>query len=72
MKKTAAEAHRMLVEVLVYGDSAPSDKTCTEWFRRFKSGDFDVENKERSGRSRAFEDEELQALVDENPCQTQK
>ena len=68
-KKTAAEAHRMLVEV--YGDSAPFDKTCREWFRRFKSGDFDVEEKERSGRPKAFKDEELQALVDEDPCQTQ-
>ena len=56
----------------VYGDNAPSDKTCREWFRRFKSGDFDVEDKERSGRPRAFEDEELQALVDEDPYQTQK
>ena len=35
--------------------------------RRFKSGDFDVENKERSG-LRTFEDKELQALVNENPC----
>ena len=43
-----------------------------EWFRRFKSDDFDVEDKERSGQPRAFEDEELQALVDEDPCQTQK
>ena len=42
----------MLVEV--YGDSAPSDKTCREWFRRFKSGDFDMKNKERSGRPRAL------------------
>ena len=50
----------MLVEV--YGDSAPSDKTCKEWFRRFKSGNFNVEDKERSGRPKAFEDEELQAL----------
>ena len=69
-KKTAAEAHRMLVEV--YGDSAPSDKTCREWFRRFKSGDFDEEDKERSERAKVFEDEELQALVDEDPYQTQK
>jgi len=38
----------------------------------FKSGDFNVEDKEFSGRPRAFEDEELQALVDEDPCQTQK
>ena len=69
-KKIAAEAHRMLVKI--YGANAPSDKTCREWFRRFKSSDFDVEDKERSGRPRAFEDEELQALVDEDPCQTQK
>ena len=39
--------------------------------RRFKSGDFNVEDKERSRRPKAFEDE-LQALVDENLCQTQK
>ncbi|EFN79640.1 hypothetical protein EAI_08601, partial [Harpegnathos saltator] len=32
-KKTAAEAHRMLVKV--YGDNAASDKTCREWFRCF-------------------------------------
>ena len=39
-------------------------------FRHFKNNnDFDVE---RSGRSRAFKDEELQALVNEDPCQTQK
>jgi len=47
----------MLVEV--YGDSSPSDKTCREWFRRFKNGDFYVANKKRSGLPRAFEDEEL-------------
>ena len=27
-KKSAAEAHRMLVEV--YGDNAPTDKSCNE------------------------------------------
>ena len=60
----------MLVEV--YGDSASSDKICREWFWCFKNGDFDVEDKERSGRLRAFEDEELQVLMNEDPCQTQK
>ena len=59
----------MLIEI--YGNSAPSDKTCREWFRRFKIDNFDVENKERAGQPRAFEDEELQALMDEDPCQTQ-
>jgi len=36
-KKSAAEAHRMLVEV--YSDTAPTDKSCREWFRCFKDGD---------------------------------
>ena len=69
-KKTAVEVHRMLVEV--YDDNAPSDKTCREWFRRFKSDNFDMKDKERSGRPRAFENEELQTLVDEDPYQMQK
>jgi len=68
-KKTAAEAYQMLVEV--YGDNAPSDKICREWFRYFKS-DFDLEDKERSTGPRALEEEKLQVLVDEDPCQTQK
>jgi len=45
-KKIATEA-QMLVEV--YGDTAPTDKSCREWFRRFKHGDFSVEDKPRSG-----------------------
>ena len=36
--KSAAEAHRILVET--YGDSALSDTTCRDWFRRFKNNDF--------------------------------
>ncbi|EGI69363.1 Mariner Mos1 transposase, partial [Acromyrmex echinatior] len=36
-KKSAAEAHRMLVEV--YSDTAPTNKSCREWFRCFKNGD---------------------------------
>ena len=56
MKKTAAESHRILVEV--YGDHALSETTCRDWFRRFKEGGFDVEDKQRSGRRTKFEDEE--------------
>jgi len=69
-KKSAAEAHRMLVEV--YGDNAPTDKSCREWFRRFKNDDFSVEDKPRSGQPKKFEDKELEALLDEDPSQTQE
>ena len=51
----------MLVEV--YGDTAPTDKSCREWFRRFKDGDFSVEDKPRSGQTKKFEDKELEARI---------
>lgn len=70
LKKTAAESHRLLTEA--HGELAPSDKMCRDWFRRFKDGNFDLEDKDRSGRPNKLEDIELQALLDENPAQTQK
>ncbi|XP_018395905.1 PREDICTED: uncharacterized protein LOC108774327 [Cyphomyrmex costatus] len=45
LKKTAAESHRMLVEA--YGEHALGKSQCFEWFKKFKSGDFDVRNEER-------------------------
>ena len=44
----------MLVEV--YGDTAPTDKSCKKLFRHFKDGDFSVEDKPRSGQPKKFED----------------
>ncbi|EFN88155.1 Histone-lysine N-methyltransferase SETMAR, partial [Harpegnathos saltator] len=70
LEEKAAEAHRMLVEV--YGDAAPTDKSCREWFRRFKDGDFSVEDKPRSGQPKKFEDKELEALLEEDQSQTQE
>ena len=63
-KKNAAEVYRMLVEV--YVDTAPTDKSCREWFRCFKDGDFSIENKPRSGQPKKFEDKELEALLEED------
>jgi len=69
-KKSAAEAHRMLVEI--YGDTASTDKSCREWFRRFKDGDFSIEDKPRSEQPKKFEDKELEALLEEDQSQTQE
>ena len=60
----------MLVEV--YGDTALTDKSCREWFRCFKDGDFSVEDKPRSRQPKKFEDKELEALLEENQSQTQE
>ncbi|KAG5318880.1 MOS1T transposase, partial [Pseudoatta argentina] len=67
-KKSAAEAHRILVQT--YGDNALSDTTCRGWFRRFKNNDFELEDKERSGAPKKFQDKELEQLLDEDPSQT--
>ena len=57
MKKSVAEAHRMLSNT--YGEAAISERTCQEWFQRFKNGDFDVEDRHGGGREKVFEDAEL-------------
>ena len=68
MKKSAAEAYRMLSNT--YGEAA-SERTCREWFQRFKNGDFDVEDRHSGGREKVFEDAELEAL-EQDSCQNQE
>ena len=58
------EAHGMLSST--YGEATLSERTCHEWFQRFKSGDFDVENRHGGGRENIFEDSELEALLAED------
>ena len=68
LKKSAAEAHRLLVEA--HGEGALSERSCREWFQKLKNGEFDVEDKERSGRPKVYGDAELESLLDEDSCQT--
>ena len=70
LKKSAAEAHRLLVET--YSEADLSERSCREWFLQFKNDEFDIEDKERSGRSKVYEDAELEALLDQDSCQTQE
>lgn len=68
INKTAYESHRLLVDA--YGEYAPSTTMCKDWFKRFRNGDFDVEDKLRSGRPKRFEDCDLKALIDADPSQS--
>ena len=61
MKKSAAEAHRMLSNT--YGETAISERMCREWFQCFKNDDFDVENRHSGGREKVFEDAELETRL---------
>ena len=69
-QKKAAEAHRLLVET--YGEPAPVIRTCETWFCKFKSGDFDLSDNEHPRAAKKFENEELQALMDEDQTQSQQ
>ena len=70
MKKTAAGSHRILVEV--YGEHPLAERTCQKWFAQFKSGDFGLEDEEYAGQPKKLEAEKLEALLDEDCCQTQE
>jgi histone-lysine N-methyltransferase SETMAR len=70
LKKNAREAHETLVSA--YGDHALGISQCKRWYKKFKSGNFDVENKTRENAPKKFEDAELQALLDEDDTQTQE
>ena len=70
MKKSATQTHRMLSNT--YGEAAISERTCCEWFQRFKNGDFDVEDRHSSRRKKVFENAELEALLEQDSCQNQK
>ena len=61
LNKSAAGCHRLLVKA--YGNHTPTVPTVENWFRRFKSGDFDLEDKERPGQLKKFDQ-------DQKPCVT--
>ena len=70
MKKTAAESHRILVEV--YAEHALAEGTCQKWFARLRSSNFGLKDEEHPGQPKKFENVELEVLLDENCCQTQE
>ena len=44
----------MLVEA--YGHIASFESTCRQWFKRYKNHNFDLEDREREGAAKIFED----------------
>ena len=65
--KSRAETHRILVET--YRDNDLSNTTCRDWFRHFKNNDFKLEDTERSGAPKKFEDKELEEILNEDRSQ---
>lgn len=68
-KEKVTEAHQLLTEA--YPDYNIDLRMCHRWLACFKTGDFDIEDNEHPGQVKKFRDEELEALLDEDPAQMQ-
>ncbi|GFT60848.1 hypothetical protein TNCV_3615812 [Trichonephila clavipes] len=66
--KNAVQARKKLTDV--YGEGVLTVRQCQNWFAKFRSGNFDVEDAPRSGRPEADKDA-IKALVDANRLITQ-
>jgi len=65
--KAAKAAHDICT---VYGDCAITERTAQKWFSRFRGGNFNLNDIERTGRPVLFDKKHLNKLLREDPQQT--
>lgn len=70
LKKSAAEAHRMLQEA--NSEHCVDVSMCRDWFRNGKCDEFNAKDMGRAGRPKTFDDQELETLLDLDSCQIQE
>ena len=58
----------MIAKAYLHND--PSESTCRHWFRIFKNHNLDLEDKEREGAPKWFEDVNLVVILDKDPYQS--
>ena len=62
--KNAVQARQKLCNV--YGEDVLTERQCQNWFAKFRSGNFDVEDAPRSGRPVEANEDTIKALIDAN------
>lgn len=62
--KNAAQTHKKICAV--HRDDGVSETTVREWFRRFRSGDFNCADSLRSGRPTEVDDDQIKTLIENN------
>ncbi|GFU57501.1 histone-lysine N-methyltransferase SETMAR [Trichonephila clavipes] len=62
--KNAVQARKKLTDV--YGEGVLTVRQCQNWFAKFLSGNFDVEDAPRSGKSVEADKDAIKALADAN------
>uniref|UniRef100_A0A914CVA0 Mos1 transposase HTH domain-containing protein n=1 Tax=Acrobeloides nanus TaxID=290746 RepID=A0A914CVA0_9BILA len=71
-EKTAADAHRQICSL--HDSNAIGESTCCKWFSNFKEPDFhfdDMKDKPKPSPAKKMPDDELEALFNEDPSQTE-
>lgn len=66
--RNGAQTSRNINEV--WGDGSVSECTVQRWFKKFREGDFSLEDKEGRGRTLSIDEDVLKTLVEENPRTT--
>ena len=51
-------------------ENGPKLSTCKKWFKRFRNGDFDLKDRQRTGRPTEVDNDVLKSLVESNPGST--
>jgi [histone H3]-lysine36 N-dimethyltransferase SETMAR len=62
--ENAAQARKKLSDV--YGEDALTKRQCQNWFAKFQSGNFDIEDAPCSGRLVEADEDTIKVLIDEN------
>ncbi|CAI9724122.1 histone-lysine N-methyltransferase SETMAR-like [Octopus vulgaris] len=66
--RKAAESARDINET--FGEEMTSEWSARKWFKRFRSGDLSLEDRERSGRPSVIDDGQLKTVIEKDPCKT--
>lgn len=51
-----------------YGKAVWSERSCREWFHKFKNAEYEVEDKKRNIRLKSYEGKNLEAFLKEDSC----
>ena len=50
----------------VFGEKSLTERQCQNWFARFRSGDFDLKDAQRSGRPTEVDVDKIKAIIENN------
>ena len=66
--KNATEMHKKISAL--YGEGAVTDRTCQNWFAKFRAGDFSLDEAPRLGRPVEVDSDQIKAIFENNQCYT--